>query len=83
MFIPASTFAEFINMIPPMSLATFKIGKREFVVLPRKRYDQLTQAEEDQRDAEVAKKGRAAFVSGKMKPILHEEVKRKLGLTLR
>ena len=83
MFIPASIFAEFIDIISSMSPTSFKIGKQEFVVLPRKRYDQLTQAEEDRRDAEVAKKGRAAFLSGKMKPISHAEVKRKLSLKRR
>ena len=37
-----------------MSLATFKIGKQEFVVVPRRRYEQLTRAEEDQKDAVIA-----------------------------
>lgn len=63
-----------------MALTTFKIGKKEFVVLPRRRYDQLTRAEEDQRDAEIARKGREDWLSGKIKTITHEEFKRKLGL---
>ena len=63
-----------------MSVTTFKIGKKEFVIVPRRRYDQLTRAEEDQRDAEIARKGRADFLSGKMKTISHEELKKKLGL---
>jgi PHD/YefM family antitoxin component YafN of YafNO toxin-antitoxin module len=63
-----------------MSLTTFKIGKKEFVVIPRKLYDQLSRAEEDQRDAEIARKGREAFLAGKMKTISHEDLKRKLGL---
>ncbi len=63
-----------------MSLTTFKIGKKEFVVIPRKRYDQLSRVEQDQRDAEVARKGREAFLAGKMKTITHDELKRKLGL---
>jgi hypothetical protein len=63
-----------------MSLTTFKIGKKEFVIVPRRRYDQLTRVEQDQRDAEVAKKGRADFLSGKMKTISHEALKKKLGL---
>jgi hypothetical protein len=67
-------------MLPVMSLTTFKIGKKEFVVIPRRRYNQLTRAEEDQRDAEIARKGRADFISGKMKTISHEELKKKLGL---
>jgi hypothetical protein len=63
-----------------MSLATFKIGREEYVVISRKRYQQLTQAEQDQLDADVAKKGREAYSSGKMKTITHGELKRKLGL---
>ena len=63
-----------------MSVATFKIGKKEFVILPRRRYEQLTRAEQDQKDAEIAAKGRAAYLSGKVTTISHEEFKRKLGL---
>ena len=63
-----------------MSLTTFKIGKKEFVIVPRRRYNQLTRVEQDQRDAEIARKGRADFLSGKMKTISHEELKKKLGL---
>ncbi len=63
-----------------MSLTTFKIGRKEFVVLPRRRYEQLTRAEQDLKDAEIARKGREAYLSGKMKTISHEELKRKLGL---
>ena len=63
-----------------MSVATFKIGKKEFVILPRRRYEQLTRAEQDQKDAEIARKGREAYLSGKVKTISHEEFKRKLGL---
>ncbi len=63
-----------------MSLATFKIGKKEFVIVPRRRYNQLTRAEQDQIDAKIAEKGRQAYLSGKVKTISHEELKRKLGL---
>jgi hypothetical protein len=63
-----------------MALTTFKIGKQEFVVLPRKRYNQLTRAEEDRRDAEIARKGREAFLSGKMKTVSLEEARRKWGV---
>lgn len=63
-----------------MSLTTFKIGQKEFVVLPRRRYDQLTRVEQDRKDAEIARKGREAFLAGKLKTISHEEFKRKLGL---
>jgi len=63
-----------------MSVATFKIGGKEYVVVPRKRYEQLTRAEQDQRDAEIARKGREAYESGKMKTITHEQLERRLGL---
>jgi hypothetical protein len=63
-----------------MALTTFKIGKHEFVVVPRRRYEQLTRAERDQKDAETAQKGWEAYLSGKIKAIPHEELKRRLGL---
>jgi len=63
-----------------MSLTTFKIGKKEFVVIPKKRYDQLSRAEQDQRDAEIARKGREAFLAGKMKTVTLEEARRKWGV---
>jgi hypothetical protein len=63
-----------------MALATFKIGKKELVILPRRRYVQLTRAEQDERDAEIARKGREAYLAGKMKTITLEKMKRKLGL---
>jgi len=63
-----------------MSLTTFKIGKKEFVVLPRRRFDQLTRAEQDQKDAEIARKGREDWLSGKVKPIPLDEARRKWGV---
>jgi PHD/YefM family antitoxin component YafN of YafNO toxin-antitoxin module len=63
-----------------MSLTTFKLAGKEYVLIPRKRYDQLTRAEQDQRDAEIAAKGRASYLDGKMRTVSHGEAKRKLGL---
>ncbi len=63
-----------------MDLTTFKIGNKEFVVIPRKRYEQLSKAEQDQRDAEIARKGRAAFSSGKAKTVSIAEARRKWGV---
>ena len=80
MLVSPSIFVKFMDIVSAMDMTTFKIGKQEFVVLPRKRYDQLTRAEEDRKDAETAKKGRDDFLAGKMKTISHDEVKRKLGL---
>ncbi|MBC8106368.1 MAG: hypothetical protein H7Z14_07250 [Anaerolineae bacterium] len=48
--------------------------------MPRRRYEQLTRVEQDQKDAEIARKGREAFLAGKLKTISHEELKRKLAL---
>ena len=63
-----------------MALATFKIGKKDFVVLPRKRYEQLTRAEQDQRDSMIAAKGRRAFEAGKLKTVSLEEARRRWGV---
>ena len=63
-----------------MSLTTFKIGKSEFVIVPRRRYDQLTRAEQDRKDAAIARKGREAYLGKKVKTISHEDLKRKLGI---
>ena len=63
-----------------MALSTFKIGKKEFVVIPRRRYEQLTKAEQDNKDAGIAQKGREAFESGKVKMISLEEARRKWGV---
>ncbi len=63
-----------------MQLATFKIGTKEFVVLPRQRFDQLTRAEQDNMDAVVARKGDKLYRTGKAKTVSHAALKRKLGL---
>jgi hypothetical protein len=72
-----------------MSVSTFKIGKKEYVVLSRKRYEQLTRgkryeqysrSERDEIDSEIAKAGMKAYRSGKMKTLSLEEFKRKLGI---
>jgi hypothetical protein len=63
-----------------MPLATFKIGKKEFVIVPRRRYEQLTRAEQDQKDAEIARKGREDWLSGKVKSIPLPEARRRWGV---
>jgi hypothetical protein len=60
--------------------ATFKIGRKEYVVVPRKRYEQLTRAEQDQRDAAIAEKAMAAYRAGKLKTISLEHARKKWGL---
>jgi PHD/YefM family antitoxin component YafN of YafNO toxin-antitoxin module len=63
-----------------MTPTLFKIGKKEFVIIPRKRYEQLTRAEQDRLDAEVARKGMEAYLSGKIKAIPLEVARRKWGV---
>jgi len=63
-----------------MSTATFKIGKKEFVVLPRRLYDQLTRIERDAKDAEIARKGQEAYRAGKMKTISLKDARKKWGV---
>lgn len=68
------------GIIGGMGVATFKIGRKEYVIVPKRRYEQLTQAEQDRKDAEIARKAREAFEAGKLKTISHEALVRKLGL---
>jgi hypothetical protein len=63
-----------------MAVTTFKVGKSEFVIVPRRRYEQLTRAEQDQKDAEIARKGMEAYRSGKVKAISLEQARRKWGV---
>jgi hypothetical protein len=72
-----------------MSVTTFKIGKKEYVLLTRKRYEQLTRgkryeqlsrAEQDAVDSEIGRKGIAAYRSGKIKPIPLQKARRKWGV---
>lgn len=60
-----------------MSVATFKLNGKEYVVVPRKRYEQLTRAEQDALDSEIARKGRAAYLAGKLKTIPLEKARRR------
>ncbi len=57
-----------------------ELAGKEYVLVSRRRYQQLTRAERDQRDAEIARKGSEAYRSGKMKTVSHEQLKRRLGL---
>jgi len=50
------------------------------VLVSRRRYQQLTRAERDQRDAEIARKGSEAYRSGKMKTVSLEEARKKWGV---
>jgi len=63
-----------------MNLATLKLSGKDYVVLPRKRYEQLAAVEEDQRDAAQARKLLARYRAGRLKTISHDKVKKKLGI---
>ena len=102
-----------------MSVTTFKVGKSEFAIVPRRRYEQLTRAEgqskaatpprkkprssvktprgngrkgewvayedltpaeQDQLDSEIARKALKEVESGKMKTITLEEARRRWGV---
>jgi len=47
-----------------MNFAIFEIGKKEFVVIPRKRCDELSHVEQECRDADIAPKGRKVRLVG-------------------
>jgi hypothetical protein len=63
-----------------MSVATLKLNGKEYVVVSRRRYEQLTRAEQDRRDAAIAEKATAAYRAGKLKTIPLEEARRKWGV---
>lgn len=50
------------------------------MVIPRRRYEQLTRAERDQKDAEIARKAREAFRAGKLKTVSLDEASRRWGV---
>ena len=56
------------------------INGKEYVLVPRRRYDQLTRQEQDRLDARVGEKGRRDYLSGRTKTISHEELKARPGL---
>lgn len=60
-----------------MSVATLKLGKKEYVVVPKRRYERLTQLEQDQKDAEIARKGLEGYRAGKLKGIPLAEARRR------
>jgi len=63
-----------------MELATFKLGKKEYILLTREEYSRLTEAEQDRRDADKAAKAIAKFRQGKSRAIPIQTLKRQLGL---
>jgi hypothetical protein len=63
-----------------MSVTTFKLAGKEYVLIPRKRYEQLTRAEQDRSDADIAERATAGYLAAKVKTISHEQIKRKLAV---
>jgi hypothetical protein len=63
-----------------MSVTTLKLHGREYVLVPRKRYDELASAEEDRLSAAGARRALKEFRAGKLKTIPHQQAKRLLGL---
>ena len=62
-----------------MGVTTLKLGGRNTVV-PKRRYEQLTRAEQDQKDSAIAAKAMADIRSGKVKPIPLADAIRKWGV---
>jgi hypothetical protein len=60
--------------------ALIKIGRRQYVLVPKKRYEQLTQEEQDKIDFEIADRAMKKYLAGKLKTITHEEMLRKVGM---
>jgi hypothetical protein len=63
-----------------MTIALLVLGGKEYVVVPRKEYERLTQAEQDRRDGAKAMRALKRFRAGTLKTVSHEAVKKALGL---
>lgn len=64
-----------------MSVTRFKVGGKEFVIVPRREYDRIAaRLAEDARDASRARKAMEKFRAGKLKTVPHKKVKQMLGL---
>ena len=59
---------------------TMKLSGREYVLLPRKRYEQLTAAEAERREIAHAHQALEKLRSGKLKTVPHQKVKRMFGM---
>jgi hypothetical protein len=63
-----------------MSITTLKLGGKDYVVIPRRRYEQLTRAEQDIKDAQLARKVVGDIRAGRMKTIPLEEARKGWGV---
>jgi hypothetical protein len=63
-----------------MSISTLTLGGREYVVLPRKQYEELTAVREERAMVARAEKALAQYRAGKLKTVSSAKVKKILGL---
>jgi len=63
-----------------MTNATLIFKGHEYVLVPRKTYERLTQKQQDRSDGIAAQKAVSRYRAGKLKTVSHVELKRKLGL---
>jgi hypothetical protein len=63
-----------------MSITTLKLDGKDYVVIPKRRYEQLTRAEQDKKDAALARRVMGDIRAGKMKTIPLEEARQGWGV---
>lgn len=63
-----------------MNVTTMKLNGKEYVVIPKRRYEQLTRAVQDKKDARLARKVMADIRAGRTKTIPLEEARKAWGV---
>ena len=63
-----------------MSVTTMKLDGKEYVVIPKRRYEQLTRAEQDKKDAALVRKVMGDIRAGRTKTIPLEEARKAWGV---
>jgi hypothetical protein len=63
-----------------MNVTTVKLNGKEYVVVPKRRYEQLTRAEQDKKDAQLARKLMGNTRAGRTRTIPLEEARKAWGV---
>jgi hypothetical protein len=57
-----------------------ELAGKKYYLVPKRMYEELTRAERDQRDAEIARKASEAYRAGKLKTVSLQAARKKWGV---
>jgi PHD/YefM family antitoxin component YafN of YafNO toxin-antitoxin module len=63
-----------------MNVTTMKLNGKEYVVIPKRRYEQLTRAERDKKDTALVRKVMGDIRAGRTRTIPLEEARKAWGV---